>query len=456
MSSLYTERFNNISKENPLLKDGYLDQARTEFFTLAKRKSPAILQSPRPDAARILYREILNGKGALEHINEAIEVLIKDMYGWGPINELMQDTEVTDIWILKYNEILYEKNGRKYTWSNNFLSEEHLRNTAERMVASVGRKIDEARPVEDCRLPDGSRVVVVIPGVATRGTTVTIRKFSHLFTLEELSQRNLFPPHMVDMFKLMVKARINIYAAGGMGSGKNTFLNALTLCVDKDENLIFVEDPAESKVGEPDPERPKLPIPHVRVFEPRRAGVEGTGEVPLSLIFEKCLRMKPSRLLVSESRCPFTTYYTLQAMNIGHPGSMSSVHAESPEDVPIRLSDLLAAYPGGSYQQIEARSGKIAAVEIVVFLTQIKFSRRITDIVEIRRTEQGLPKVVPLYTFNFQGFNEKEDLVGELKFTNEEPEFLKKRKISYYLTKEEQSKLCSFFSVKKEQKGDKL
>lgn len=442
--SLYLEKLKGVSDEKRAPgaeKEELLDALREDFFREAWRTDPDALRDK--DKARRLIRGIVAAKNLPLVI---VDELHKDIYGWGPISELIEDPAVTDIWINRYNQIFYEKNGRIYDWPKTFLSEEHLRRFAVRMAASVGRKLDESRCIEDFRLPDGSRVVAVLPPVAVRGTTVTIRKFSRLFTLEELAEKESFPPHLVRMFELMVKARLNIFTAGGMGSGKNTLLNALMLCVEPDENLIFVEDPAESKVGLPDPERPDLPVPRVRVFEPRRAGVEGTGEVPLSLIFEKCMRMKPTRVLCSECRCPITTYYTLQAMNIGHPGSMSSVHVEGIEEVPLRLSDLLASFPGGAYGQLAARIGKVASAEVVIFLGQINGYRRVLDIGEIRRRgHDELPEVVPLFTFQIEGFEDDGKPVGELRPTGEVPEFLKKRKLSLFLAPEEIEELRGFF-----------
>jgi pilus assembly protein CpaF len=444
--SLYLKKLNKIPVSE---KSGFdheretlLDALREEFFKEAWKTDPGALRDK--DRARRLIRSIVVGKNLPLTV---VEEMLKDIYGWGPVSELMEDPDVTDIWINRHNQIFYEKSGRIYDWPRTFLSEEHLKRFAIRIAASVGRKLDESRCIEDFRLPDGSRVVAVLPPVAVRGTTVTIRKFARLFTLEELAQRESFPGRLVRMFELMVKARLNIFTAGGMGSGKNTFLNALMLCVEPDENLIFVEDPAESKVGLPDPERPDLPVPRVRVFEPRRAGVEGTGEIPMSLIFEKCMRMKPTRILCSECRCPITTYYTLQAMNIGHPGSMSSVHVEGIEEVPLRLSDLLASFPGGAYGQLAARIGKVASAEVVIFLGQINGYRRLLDIGEIRRKgHDELPEVVPLFTFQMEEFAEDGKPLGALRPTGEMPEFLKKRKLSLYLSPEEIEELRGFFA----------
>ncbi len=251
---------------------------------------------------------------------------------------------------------------------------------------------------------------------------------------------------MIRLFRLLVKARINIFAAGGMGSGKNTLLYAMLLAVGGDERLVFVEDPAETRVGFPDPGRPGLPRPRTVVYEPRRAGVEGRGEVSMDLLGEKVLRTKPSRVIFSECRNALTAYWTLQAMNLGHPGSMSTIHAESSGEVTLRLADMLAAYPGGAYDSYEARAGKVAAAELILFLGQINGHRRLLDIAEIRRNgAHGLPDVVPLYSYDIEGFRDNGAPVGTLRATGNAPLFIEKRKLTLYLTGEQIGEMRRWF-----------
>lgn len=421
-----------------------VDYLRNRLVRGAWASDPEVLRDK--ERVRMLLRDIAVQENMPVSV---IDDLMKDIYGFGPVTELMLDEEVTDIWIDRYNFIRYEKAGEICVWKKTFPSEEHLRRFAVRMAAMVGRKVDEARPVEDFRLPDGSRTVVFLAGPSVRGTSMVIRRFSRLFTLEELAEKKLFPKEMVRLFALMVKARLNIFAAGGMGSGKNTFLNALLLHVGPNERLVFIEDPAETRVGLPDPKRPKLPVPWAVVLEPRRAGVEGSGEVSPDLLFEKVLRTKPARVICSECRNEVTTYWTLQAMNIGHPGSMSTTHAEGPEEVPARLSDMLAAYKGGAYSTLASRAGKVAAAEVIFFLGQVNGHRRLLDIAEVRRRDvDALPEIVPLYTFRIEGFAEDGAPLGELKPTGETPDFLKKRKLTLYLTPEEIDEIGGWFGCR--------
>lgn len=379
--------------------------------------------------------------------SDYIELLMQEIYGYGPISGLMNDPDVTDIWIDRHDAVYYEKDGHVFKWHKTFGSESQLKRFAQRLAAMTGRKVDEARPVEDFRLPDGSRVVVFLDGVSVRGTSIVIRRFARLFTLKELADRLLFSHEFIRLFELLVKARINIFLAGGMGTGKNTLMYALMLCVGEDEKIVFVEDPAETKVGLFDPNRPDIPVPRVTVYEPRRAGVEGEGEVSIDLLFEKALRTKPTRVVCSECRNGATAFWTLQAMNIGHPGSMSSIHAEGVEEVPIRLSDMLASYEGGAFSSLASRAGKIAAAELVLFLGQINGHRRLLDIAEIRRKDNpnDLPEIHPLFTFNIDGFAEDGSPLGRMVSTGTVPCFLNSRKISLFLTAEEAKELRGFF-----------
>lgn len=444
MKSVYTEIFQaepGVLRVPLQSNESVLDELRAKLFQEAWSANPDVLRDR--DSVRRLLREIVAREGLP---TSAVEALMNDIYGYGPITGLMLDPDVTDIWIDRYNFIRYEKDGRIRAWSETFSSEEHLRRFAVRMAAFVGRKVDEARPVEDFRMPDGSRAAVFLDGPSARGTCMVIRRFSRLFTLRELAERELFPPEMVRLFQLVVKARLNIFAVGGMGSGKNTFLNALLLNVGPDERLVFIEDPAETRVGLPDLQRPDLPVPWAVVLEPRRAGVEGEGAVLPDLLFEKVLRTKPARVICSECRSEVTTYWTLQAMNIGHPGSMSTVHAEGPEEVPLRLSDMLAAYRGGAYSTLASRAGKVAAAELIFFLGQINGHRRLLDIAEIwRAAPDALPEVVSLFAFQVEGFREDGAPVGRLSPTGEVPRFLEKRKLSLFLSPEELNELRGYF-----------
>ncbi|RDV82351.1 CpaF family protein [Ammonifex thiophilus] len=423
-------------------REAQLDALRLRFLALARERGLEKEALADEQLARRLIREA----AVLEELPlSLVDELAKDIFGFGPISELMADPGVTDIWIRSCQDVWYEKDGKLFKWPETFPSERALKQFAARMAALAGRKLDESRPKEDFKMPDGSRAVVFLDGVSVRGTFMAVRRFSRLFTLGELAERGLFPPEFVRPFELLVKARANIMAAGGMGSGKNTFLYALLLNVGPDERLVFVEDPAETRVGLPDPSRPWLPTPWVVVLEPKRPGPEGGG-VDLDEIFPAVLRTKPTRVVCSECRDPKTTYWTLQAMNIGHPGSMSTVHAEDPAEVPLRLSDMLAAYRGGAYSELAARAGRVAAVELVFFLGQIEGHRRLLDICEVRRAAHDrLPEVVPLFTFRLEGWGPGNEPLGRLEPTGEKPEFLKKRKVSLFLRPEEREELEVFF-----------
>ncbi len=432
-----------------MLDEALLNQVRSEIFTRLSHQNPLALQDllNNWEVFKQVASTVLNDRLFSEErskISEALDLIMQDPYGWGPVFSLMNDKSMNNIWINNYREIMYESEQGRRFWVDVFPSEEHLRRTAERVAMASGRRLDEANPSVDCRLFDGSRVSIVSPPVSVRGTSVTIRKFPRIFTLEDLSVKGLFPVHLLPLMRLMVKARLNIFAAGGMGSGKNTFLNALLLCVGKDENLIFIEDPAESRVGLPDPDRPDLPRPFVKVYEPRQPNAEGKGGVSLEDIFEKALRQQPDRIMVSECRSRVTVHYTLQAMNIGHPGTMSTTHADGPEEVPERLASLLGDV---SRENLI----KTTAAEVVLFQAQMRegegqpIHRRLLDICEISKDTGGLPKFTPLFSYDFGGWTEEGAPIGELKPTGARPAFLEKRKLSLLLSMDEKELLESFF-----------
>ncbi|WP_449241495.1 CpaF family protein [Desulfoscipio gibsoniae] len=429
-----------------MINEVLMNQVRTEIFIRLSHQNPLTLQdfSNNREVFRRAAEVVLNDRLFPEEkslINNTIDEIMLDPYGWGPALELLNNKFINNIWI-KHNEIMYESEQGRQRWKEVFQSEEHLRKTAERIALASGRKLDEANPAVDCRLYDGSRVSIVIPQPSTRGTSIIVRKFMQLFTMEELAEKGLFPVQLLPMLKLMVKARLNIFAAGAMGSGKNTFLNALLLCVGNDEILIFIENPAESRVGLPDPERPDLPVPFVYVYEPRPANSDGKGEITEDNLFEKALRQQPDRLMVSECRNKTTTQYTLMAMNLGH-SSMSSTHADGPGEVLKRLADLLG---GASMESLI----KTTAIDVVFFLAPLKedegqpIQRRLMDICEVRKREDGLPEVMSLYSYDMQGWKDGVP-IGELLPTGIKPVFLQKRKMSIYLSKEEREQLESFF-----------
>jgi pilus assembly protein CpaF len=449
--SLYKSRL--IDNEDvPGFDEAALDSIRTEIFVRTQKQKKTLDKNE----IRLVTRDILHGKYPNlrpAEVSSVLDELSRDLYGWGPLTELMANPKVMNIWVNCSSDIQYEDDVGVHNWPHNFRGEEHLRRTVERMAMGVGRKVDESDPTVDCRLLDGSRVSIAINAsgtVAPRGTSVVIRRFPKLFTLEDLAAKGSFPERLLPLLKLFVKARLNIFTAGSMGSGKNTFLNALLLCVGKDENLIFMEDPAESKVGLPDPERPDLPRPHVRVYEPRPANTEGRGAVSLETLFERALRQQPTRLLVSECRSCVTAYYTLMAMNIGHPGSMSSTHANSPEETPLRLAELL----GGRSPENLSRT---TAVNLIIYLIGFKAAdgyptyRRVLNISEVRCKDDGMPETVRLFDFGFCGYDEKGAPMGELRPTGAKPTFLDQADIrigqmtQFRLTKDELELVRSFF-----------
>ncbi|RDV81779.1 CpaF family protein [Ammonifex thiophilus] len=434
-----------------------LDEIRTEVFRRVAQQDPFLLREldRRKDEVRRLVRAVVPvfaPWAGPEEAEQLADEVARDPFGWGPLLELVESPDVTNIWISP-GRVLYEGAGGRRYWPRPLGSEVQVRRLAERIALGAGRRADEANPAVDCRLPDGSRVSIVLsPSPSVRGTFIVVRRFPRPYTLEDLAERGMFPPSLVPFLKLAVKARLNIVVAGAMGSGKNTLLNALLLNVGPHEVVVMVEDPAESWVGLPDPSRPDLPQPFVQVFEPRPPNPDGRGEVPMEVLFRRALRQQPDRIVCSEIRCWLTAHYVLEAMSLGHPGSASTIHADGPEEVPQRMIDLLKMHPGGAYRDDRACLARVSYVELVLFLTAYQRDdgsprfRRLTDVAELRRAGDGSVRVVPLMTFDFRGYAADGSPLGELRPTGERPEFLKKRKVRQFLAPEELLTLEGFFS----------
>ena len=403
--SLYEEKTNRARQIDALTLE-QLDGLREKLIVRLRNEAPEALDDIRGHAARVgaVIRELIDKN--MSHLSHqdarAVQSnLLNDIYGWGPISPLMTDDLVTDIWIFRWNYIQFEKEGSIHDWPHVFLSEEHLRRMAVRMAASVGRKVDEGHPLEDCRLPGGERVSISLSAVSLGGTTITIRRFGKFFELEDLSDKGMFPKEWIPVFDEMVRARKNIFLTGGFGCGKNTLMNALLARIPDRENLVIIEDPAESNLlytvlhGPPDV-RKRLPKA-VRHFEPRHSNIEGAGEVTLDQIFRATLKMKPTRVAVGEVTNWQTAYFALSAMNLGQPGSMTTGHANSSLEGLVKLDNHLISYPGGVYANPEARANLIAGIDRVIYLEQKdghRFVKEIAQVVQARRGE--FPGVAPV------------------------------------------------------------
>lgn len=305
------------------------------------------------------------------------------------IQEFLEDEEVTEIMINGTEKIFVEKHGQLYEAERHFYSKKKLEDVIQQIVAGANRIVNEASPIVDARLPDGSRVNVVLSPTALNGPIVTIRKFpKEAVTMQQLVYWGALDEETAEFLKLLVKSKYNIFISGGTGSGKTTFLNALSEFIPEDERVITIEDNAELKIQG---------IRNLVRLEARNANVEGIGEITIQDLFKSALRMRPDRILVGEVR-QFEAFSMIEAMSSGHPGSMSTGHANSPQDMLMRLETMILT---GLNIPLLAIQRKIASgVDIIVHLSRFRDkSRKVAEIVEVLDcAEEGI-RVNKLYEF---------------------------------------------------------
>lgn len=335
------------------------------------------------------------------------ESVYSSIRGFGVLDMIMKDDSVTEVMINGYDSIWIEKNGMLKKLDNRFESEAHLEDTIQRIVAMAGREVNQASPIVDTRLPDGSRVNVVLPPVSVDGPVVTIRKFSvSRMTMDELVRIGSVTEAAAEMLRSFVKAGYNIFISGGTGSGKTTFLNALSDFIPENERVITIEDSAELQIAG---------VKNLVRLETRNANTSGSGAVSMRELIKSSLRMRPERIIVGEVRGA-EALDMLTAMNTGHDGSLSTGHANSAEDMMSRLETMVLS--GSELPLAAVRSQIASAIDIVVHLSRMRdHSRKVTEISEITGVENGEIVMNPLYVFEESGESTVEKLCGGLRRT---------------------------------------
>lgn len=329
--------------------------------------------------------------------------------GFGILDTIMNDDAITEVMINGPDHIFIEKNGRLTKLNQKFESQKRLEDVIQRIVGMAGREVNQANPICDTRLPDGSRVNVVLPPIALCGPTVTIRKFSKTpMTIEKLIEYGSITREVAEKLKILVKAKYNIFISGGTGSGKTTFLNALSNYIPKDERVITIEDSAELQIEG---------IENLVSLEARNANAAGAGEITIRDLIKSSLRMRPERIIVGEVRGG-EALDMLQAMNTGHDGSLSTGHANSSEDMLTRLETMVLQ--GSEGLPLEAIRQQIAsAVDIIIHLSRLRDkSRKTMEITEIVKYENGKIVRNPLYVFEENQFTTMNKVSGQLKRTD--------------------------------------
>ena len=355
---------------------------------------------------------VLEGlEGRMATIDQKVAI-VKNIYssirGFDILDSIMNDDDITEVMIIGADNIFIEKKGRVHKITEKFESQTKLENVIQRIVSLAGREVNEANPIVDTRLPNGSRVNVVLPPIALCGPTVTIRKFSKTpMTMEQLIKFGSITPEIAKVLEILVKAKYNIFISGGTGSGKTTFLNALSNYIPKDERVITIEDSAELQI---------VGIENLVSMETRNANSAGSGQITIKDLIKSSLRMRPERIVVGEVRGA-EALDMLQAMNTGHDGSLSTGHANSTRDMLSRLETMVLQ--GSDGLPLEAIRQQIAsAVDIIIHLSRLRdHSRKTMEITEVVGYENGNIQLNPLYVFVEDENSTLEKVSGMLKRT---------------------------------------
>jgi pilus assembly protein CpaF len=314
-----------------------------------------------------------------------------DVLGYGPLQQFLDDDGVTEIMVNGQSAIYVERNGRLTRTTARFLSDDHLRRVIERIVSQVGRRIDESSPMVDARLADGSRVNAIVPPLAVDGPSLTIRKFSKdPFKVADLISFGTMTPQIAELFDACVRGRLNILVSGGTGSGKTTLLNVLSSFIPDGERIVTIEDAVELQLHQD----------HLVRLESRPSNIEGKGEIAIRDLVRNSLRMRPDRIIVGETRGG-EALDMLQAMNTGHDGSLSTVHANSPRDAIARL-ETLVLMAGMELPARAIREQVASAIDLIVQITRLRDgSRRITHVTEVHGMEGQIVTLQDVFVFDF-------------------------------------------------------
>ncbi|PLS81375.1 MAG: type II secretion system protein E [Chloroflexi bacterium] len=366
-----------------------------------------------------LLSGVLDGEGVVMGRQERarlLEVILHDITGLGPLEDLLAETDISEIMVNGPKQIYVERKGKLQKVPTTFLNDEHAARIIDRIIAPLGRRVDESSPMVDARLKDGSRVNVIIRPISLLGPVITIRKFAkERITIDDMIRFGTVTREMADLLNACIKARLNVVVAGGTGSGKTTTLNILSGFIPDDERIVTVENAAELQLRQD----------HVVTLESRPPSVEGTGEVTMMDLIVNSLRMRPDRVIVGECRGG-ETLAMLQAMNTGHDGSLTTLHANTPRDAISRIETMCMM--AGMDLPIKAiREQTSSAVDLIVQQARLKDgSRKIINITEVVGMEGDNIQLQDIFVFEQTGVDERGKIVGRLRPTGVRPRFVEK------------------------------
>ncbi len=365
-----------------------------------------------------VFNQILDSENLiLTRVERArlFDMVEAEILGYGPIQPLLKDDTISEVMVNGPRQVFIERKGKLELTNITFQNDEHVMRVVDRIVAPLGRRIDESSPLVDARLPDGSRVNIIIPPLALNGPTITIRKFSKKpLSVDDLIRFGSMTPEIATFLKACVESSLNIVISGGTGSGKTTLLNVMSSFIPSDERIITVENAAELQLRQD----------HVITLESRPANIEGKGEVTIRDLVMNCLRMRPERIVVGECRGG-EALDMLQAMNTGHDGSMTTAHSNSPRDTLSRMETMVLM--AGMDLPIKAIREQIAsAIDLIVHQERMRDgSRRIVAVTEVQGMEGDVVVMQDIFVFEQTGV-EGGKVIGRLKATGVRPKFIDK------------------------------
>ncbi len=363
-------------------------------------------------AAETVLRREMPSVGGITR-DQIVSRVVDEVVGLGPIDALMRDPSISEVMVNAADEVFFEREGILYLSDVRFRDNAHIARVIERIIAPIGRRVDESSPMVDARLPDGSRVNVIIPPVAPKGPTITIRKFrADKLKMEDLVRAGTITEDIVEFLHACVKLKLNILISGGTGTGKTTFLNALSAYIPETERIITIEDPVEVKLQQP----------HVVSMEARPANIDGKGEIAQRDLLRNTLRMRPDRIIIGEVRGP-EAFDMLNAMNTGHEGSLSTIHANSPRDALARIENMVLM-ANLELPDRAIREQMASAIHLLVQLSRFTDGvRRLTHVTEVTGMEGQIVTMQDLFRFRQTGISPEGKIEGGIEPTGIRPGF---------------------------------
>ncbi len=363
-----------------------------------------------------MHEQLAQQKHALNHDErkQLVADILDELLGLGPLEPLLQDNSITDILVNGPEVVFVERKGVLERVETRFKDDKHLLRIIQKIVSAVGRRVDESSPFVDARLPDGSRVNAIVPPLAVDGSLLSIRKFAKIpINMEKLSELGSVPTPIAEVLKGVVRARRNVLISGGTGSGKTTLLNAMSAFIDERERIVTIEDSAELQLQQS----------HVARLETRPPNIEGKGEVTQRDLVKNALRMRPDRIIVGEVRAG-EAFDMLQAMNTGHDGSMTTVHANTPRDALSRIEQMIGM-SGIDISPRSARAQIASALNVVVQIGRLSDGRRrLLSLSEIVGMEGETITMQEIFRFRMQGRDENNMVIGHFEATGIRPKLL--------------------------------